>query len=368
MQTLANDRNKISDRRILQLIQSNGDCDPRKDPNLSHDDLLKIYRYMVQVRRLNERLLLLQRQGRIGFCVDSSGHEACQIGSAFALTEGDWLYPYYRDAGMCLVKGLSLKALLDHSFANEEDSSSLGRQLNVHWSSKEHNIVSSSSCVASRLAHAVGTAYAMKYKSEKSVCLTTFGEGSTSQGEFHEALNFAGVWKAPVVFLCENNQYAISLPERYQTASVSIAIKAEAYGFEGVQVEGNDVLAVYKATKTAFDKARAGGGPTLIEAITYRHGGHSSSDDPTRYRNKEELEFWKARDPIRIFKGYLMKKGLITEQEDLKIAESVDSEITSAIRMSEEIPKPALRTLFSDIYSEIPWHIKEELDEATGGT
>ena len=205
----------------------------------------------------------------------------------------------------------------------------------------------------------------MKYKNDKFVCLTTFGDGSTSQGEFHEAMNFAGVWKAPVVFLCENNQYAISLPERYQTASQSIAIKAEAYGFDGVQVEGNDILAVYRATKSAVDKARTGGGPTLIEAITYRHGGHSSSEDPTRYRNKEELDYWKSRDPIRLFKGYLTKKGLISEQEDLKIAENVDNELTSAIRESEKTPKPALTTLFTDVYSEMPWHIKEELDETT---
>ena len=352
---------------ILQVMKSDGEYDPKLEPSLSHDDLLKLYRFMVLVRRLNERLLSLQRQGRIGFCVDSSGHEACQIGSTFALTQEDWLFPYYRDAAMCLVKGLPLKSLMDHIFSNAEDSSSVGRQLNVHWSSRENKIVSSSSCVAGHLPHAVGTAYAMKYKNEKLVCLTSFGDGSTSQGEFHEAMNFAGVWKAPVIFLCENNQYAISLPERYQTASKSIAIKAEAYGFDGVQVEGNDILAVYRATKTAVDKARAGGGPTLIEAVTYRHGGHSSSDDPTRYRSKEELDYWKNRDPIRLFKGYLTKKGLISEQDDLKIAESVDNELTSAIRASEKTPKPALKTLFADVYSEMPWHIKEELDEATRG-
>jgi TPP-dependent pyruvate/acetoin dehydrogenase alpha subunit len=352
---------------MLHVLRSDGECDPKLEPSLSHDNLLNLYKFMILVRRLNERLLMLQRQGRIGFCVDSSGHEACQIGSAFALTKGDWLYPYYRDAGMCLVKGLPLKALMDHVFANAEDSSSIGRQLNVHWSSRENNIVSSSSCVASRLAHAVGTAYAMKYKNDKLVCLTTFGDGSTSQGEFHEAMNFAGVWKAPVIFLCENNHYAISTPERYQTASESIAIKAEAYGFEGVLVEGNDILAVYRATKAAVDKARSGEGPTLIEAVTYRHGGHSSSDDPSRYRSKEELDYWKGRDPIHLFQGYLTKKGLINEQEATKIAENVDSEISSAIRESEKSPKPALNTLFTDVYSEMPWHIKEELDEATKG-
>lgn len=352
--------------QILQIIRSDGEYDPNLEPHLSDDALMKLYKYMVLVRRLNERLLLLQRQGRIGFCVDSSGHEACQIGSAFALTKEDWLFPYYRDAGMCLVKGLSMKALMDHVFANADDSSSLGRQLNVHWSSREYNIVSSSSCVASRLAHAVGTAYAMKYKNDKLVCLTTFGDGSTSQGEFHEALNFAGVWKAPVIFLCENNQYAISLPGRNQTASQSIAIKAEAYGFEGVQVEGNDILAVYKATRAAVDKARNGEGPTLIEAVTYRQGGHSSSDDPTRYRDKDELEYWKTKDPIRLFKVYLEKKGLLNDREEAKILESADNELTAAIRESEKTPKPDPKTLFTDVYSEMPWHIREELDVERG--
>jgi pyruvate dehydrogenase E1 component alpha subunit len=348
---------------ILQIIKSGGECDPGLEPSLSNDDLLRIYRYMVLVRRLNERTLALQRQGRIGFCVDSSGQEACQIGGAFALNKDDWLFPYYRDPGMCLVKGVPLKQITDHIMTNAEDTS-LGRQLGVHWSFENYNIVSSSSCVASRFAHAVGTAYAMKFKGDKLVCLTSLGDGSTSQGEFHAAMNFAGVWKVPVIFLCENNQYAISLPERYQTASPSIAMKAIAYGFEGVQVDGNDVLAVYKATKAAIDMARSGGGPTLIEAITYRFGGHSSSDDPNRYRNKEELEYWKAKDPIPRFGEYLLKKGLLNEQEKTRIVEDVEKELLGALSASEKIPKPALETLFTDVYSEMPWHLKEESEDA----
>ena len=350
---------------MLQILKPNGEVDRKLEPRLSNEELRKMFRYMVLVRRLNEKLLSLQRQGRIGFCVDSSGHEACQIGSAFTLSPNDWIFPYYRDSGMCLVKGLTLKELMDHTMTNEEDAC-LGRQLNVHWASREHNIVSSSSCVASRLPHAVGTAYAIKYKNRNDVCLTSLGDGATSQGEFHSAMNFAGVWRAPVIFLVENNQYAISLPERYQTASQSIAIKAEAYGFEGVQVDGNDVLAIYKATKTAVEKARSGGGPTLIEAVTYRLGGHSSSDDPTKYRGKEELEFWKAHDAIPLFKNYLTRKGVIAEDEYGKIAQSVEEELSAAIRASEKIPKPALKTLFTDVYTEIPWHIKEEQDEALG--
>ena len=350
---------------MLQILKPNGEVDRKLEPRLTNDELRMMYRYMVLTRRLSEKLLSLQRQGRIGFCVDSSGHEACQIGSAFALSPDDWIFPYYRDSGMCLVKGLSLKEFMDHTFTNEEDAC-LGRQLNVHWASREHHIVSSSSCVAGRLPHAVGVAYAMKYKNQNEVCLTSLGDGSTSQGEFHSAMNFAGVWRAPIIFLVENNQYAISLPLRYQTASQNIAIKAEAYGFEGVQVNGNDVLAVYKATKMAVEKARAGGGPTMIEAVTYRMGGHSSSDDPARYRNKEELEYWKARDAIPLFRNYLTRKNAIREEEYDEIVQSVDEELTLAIRASEKIPKPALSTLFTDVYSEIPWHIKDERDEALG--
>ncbi len=348
-----------------RVIRSNGQFDRKLEPHLSNDYLKQIYRWMLLIRKLSERCLLLQRQGRIGFCVDSSGHEACQVGAASALTPKDWLFPYYRDAGMCLIKGITLSVLVNHIMANADDAA-YGRQLPVHWTSREHNIVSSSSFVANRLSHAVGVGYAIKYKNDDRACLTSFGEGSTSQGEFHAALNFAGVWKVPVVFLCENNQYAISLPARYQTASESIAIKAEAYGFEGVQVDGTDVLAVYAATKRALEKARSGGGPTLIEALTYRLGGHSSSDDPAKYRNKEESDYWKRRDPIPLFLEYLKEKDIITTEEASKMEQSVESELLIAFRAGEQVPKPSLATMFRDVYSEMPWHIEEELHEALG--
>jgi TPP-dependent pyruvate/acetoin dehydrogenase alpha subunit len=176
-------------------------------------------------------------------------------------------------------------------------------------------------------------------------------------------MNFAGVFNVPVIFLCQNNQYAISLPVRRQTASANIAMKAEAYGFEGVLVDGNDVLAVYKVTKAAVDKARSGGGPTLIEAVTYRMGGHSSSDDPTKYRSSEELELWKTRDPITRFRRYLAKKGLLTEQDDRKVQDEVENEIVTTIKESEKVPPPTSFSMFTDVYAEMPWHIKEEADE-----
>jgi pyruvate dehydrogenase E1 component alpha subunit len=348
---------------MLQVVRPDGEYDVKQEPNLRDEDLRKMYRYMLTVRRFNERMLLLQRQGRISFFIESNGEEACQIGCAFSLTRSDWVYQSYRDPGICLVRGGPLKMLVNQLMGNADDPNK-GRQMGAHWGYKEWNMVSLSSPVASRLAQAVGTAYAAKFKKDNIVCLVSFGEGATSQGEFHTAMNFAGVFKVPVVFFCENNQYAISLPFRRQTASENVAVKAEAYGFEGVLVDGNDVLAVYKATKAAADKARSGGGPTLIEALTYRVSGHSSSDDPNKYRNPEELEHWKARDPIKRFRIYLTKKGLITEQEDRSMQEEVESELVTAIKESEKVPPPPLLSMFTDVYSEMPWHIKEEADES----
>ncbi|MGA2199076.1 MAG: thiamine pyrophosphate-dependent dehydrogenase E1 component subunit alpha [Nitrososphaerales archaeon] len=347
---------------MLQIVRADGEYDSKLEPNLRDEDLRGMYRQMLMVRRFNERMLLLQRQGRIGFFIESTGQEACQIGSAFPLTQRDWVYESYRDPGICLVRGVPLKALVDQLMANADDPNK-GRQMGVHWGYKDWNIVSLSSPVACRLSQAVGTAYAAKIKKDNIVCLTSFGDGATSQGEFHSAMNFAGVFKVPVIFFCENNQYAISMPVRRQTASENIAVKAEAYGFEGVLVDGNDVLAVYKATKAAVDKARSGGGSTLIEAVTYRIGGHSSSDDPSKYRSAEELELWKSRDPIKRFRVYLMKKGLLTDQEDRKTRDEVDSELVATIKESEKVPAPTLLSMFTDVYAEMPWHIKEEADE-----
>jgi len=347
---------------MLQIVRADGEHDSKLEPTLRGEDLRGMYRHMLMVRRFNERMLLLQRQGRIGFFIESTGQEACQIGSAFALARSDWVYGGYRDPGICLVRGVPLKGLVDQLMANADDPNK-GRQMGVHWGYRDWNIVSISSPVACRLSQAVGTAYAAKIKKDTIVCLTSFGDGATSQGEFHSAMNFAGVFRVPVVFLCENNQYAISLPLRRQTASANIAVKAEAYGFEGVLVDGNDVLAVYKATRAAVDKARSGGGPTLIEAVTYRMGGHSSSDDASKYRGAEELELWKSRDPITRFRVYLTKKGLLTAQDDRRMQDEVDSELVSVIRESQKVPPPPRLSIFTDVYAEMPWHLREEAAE-----
>jgi pyruvate dehydrogenase E1 component alpha subunit len=347
---------------MLQVIKADGEFDPKVEPDLSHEDLLKMHRYMLTVRKLNEKGMSLQRQGRIGFFMESTGQEACQIGMSYTLSAGDWAFPSYRDPGTCLVRGVPMSALWDQIMGNSAGEGK-GRQMPVHWGFSKWKIVSLSSPIGAKLLHAVGVAYAAKYRREKAVALASFGEGATSQGEFHAAMNFAGVYKTPVVFFCENNQYAISLPVRRQTASESIAIKAEAYGFEGVQVDGNDILAVYKATKSAVDKARSGGGPTLIEAVTYRMGGHSTSDDPTIYRSADEVELWKKRDPIVRFTKYLIRKGIISEKENEKFLEQIDSEMTKVIKEREVIAPPDVSTLFTDVYSEMPWHLREEANE-----
>jgi pyruvate dehydrogenase E1 component alpha subunit len=356
---------------MLQVIRADGEFDPKVEPDLSHEDLLKMHRYMLTVRRFNEKGMSLQRQGRIGFFIESTGQEACQIGMSYTLSPIDWAFPSYRDPGTCLVKGVPLSALFDQIMGNSADEAH-GRSMPVHWGFSKWKIVSLSSPIGSKLLHAVGIAYAAKFRGEKSIALASLGEGATSQGEFHAAMNFAGIWKTPVVFFCENNQYAISLPVRRQTASESIAIKAEAYGFEGVQIDGNDILAVYKATKSAVDKARSGGGPTLIEAITYRMGGHSTSDDPSVYRSAEEVELWKKRDPITRFTAYLIKKGVLSEQDNERYMKEIDAEMAQLVKEREAIPQPASSTLFTDVYSEMPWHLREEAeefmrDEGSGG-
>jgi len=347
---------------ILQIIKADGDFDPKLEPEISEQDLLKMHKQMLTVRKFNERGMPLQRQGRIGFFMESTGQEACQVGSANALTPKDWAFPSYRDPGICLVRGVPLSTLWDQMMGNSVDESK-GRSLPTHWSFKKWNIVTLSSPIGSKLLHAVGVAYAAKHKRDKVVAFASLGEGATSQGEFHAAMNFAGVYRTPVVFFCENNQYAISLPVRRQTASASIAVKAEAYGFEGFQIDGNDILAVYKATKSAVEKARAGDGPTLIEAITYRMGGHSTSDDPSVYRSSEEVEHWKKRDPILRFTAYLKNKGMLTDQENKRLQEETEQEVSSVVKQRLTVPPPAKSSLFTDVYSEMPWHLQEEADE-----
>ncbi len=345
---------------LIQILDLDGRVKHDEELALSEKDLVELHRWMTLIRVLDTRMLSLQRQGRIGFYGVATGEEAAVIGSAYALQKQDWIFPALRQGGAALMRGMPLTLLIAQCYGNSLDVQK-GRQMPCHYSYKPANFVAWSSCIGTQLPHAVGAAWAAKLKKDPIVVMAYLGDGATSEGDFHVSLNFAGVFKLPVVFTCQNNQWAISVPFRRQTASESIAIKARAYGFEGVQVDGNDVLAVYRVAREAVEKARAGGGPTLIEAVTYRLEGHSSSDDPTRYRDEEEVQEWKKRDPIERFRKYLEREGLWNARKEAQLQEELNMQITQAIKEAEAAPLPSVESLFEDVYAEMPTHLKEQL-------
>jgi pyruvate dehydrogenase E1 component alpha subunit len=347
---------------LLQIIKPTGDYVEAMEPEISEEELRRLYRLMVLVRNLDIRGLQLQRQGRIGFYIGVLGQEAAHLGSAYALKPDDWVFPAYREMGVALLRGVSLRQVMNQYFANAEDIQK-GRQLMNLYGAKSANFVTGSAPIATQIPHAVGAALAAKIRGDRIVTLVYFGDGATSENDFHAGMNFGGVFKTPTIFFCQNNHYAISLPLEKQTAAESIAIKAKAYGFDGVRVDGNDILAVYRATREAVEKARKGGGPTLIEAVTYRMGPHSSSDDPKRYRTEQELEEWQKRDPITRFRRYLEKKGIWNDSEEKKAQDDANREIDETVAYAEKIPRPALETLFTDVYADMPWHLEEQLRE-----
>lgn len=344
---------------VLQIIDERGKVPHGLEPNLSDEDLLEIYRYMILTRTADAAGLTLQRQGRIGPYVPCIGHEAAHVGSAYALEPSDWIFPHYRSQGAAFTRGMPLKVFFAELFGRTTDLAK-GHQMPNSLGDRSINYVSLSAPVGAMLPHAVGVALAAKYRKDKLVTLAYFGEGATSSNEFHTALNFAGVFKAPTVFFCHNNQYAISVPLSKQTAAASIAAKAVAYGFEGVRVDGNDVIAVYRVTKEAVEKARSKNLPTLIEALTYRVGPHSSVDDPSRYRSEEEVTEWHRKDPVDRFKLYLENKNVLGKEQDEKLRTEIERDVDLAVKETEAIPPPELHTLVEDVYAEIPSHLAEE--------
>jgi pyruvate dehydrogenase E1 component alpha subunit len=328
--------------------------DPELQADLKEDDLREIYRHMALARRADQEGTNLQRQGELGVYTPLLGQEAAQIGAAYALEEEDWIFPSYRELGMALVRKIDPVDIL-HLFR--------GTWHGGLWDPREHRFALFSVPVATQCLHGTGFAIAAKIDGAKIVTLTCFGDGATSEGDFHEGCNFAGVWKAPVVFFCQNNQYAISVPLAKQTAAPTIAAKALGYGFPGVRVDGNDVLAVYAVTKDAVRRAREGGGPTLIEAVTFRMGPHSTADDPTRYRTEEEMQRWRALDPLHRFTLYLEREGVLGEDWKQKV-EAEATEMARHIR-AEIVgagPRPAAE-LFEWVYSQIPPILRRDRDE-----
>lgn len=344
---------------LLVALREDGSVDPGVDPGLDGETLLFLFRKMVFLRALDEKALNLQRAGRIGFYIGAAGQEAAEVGSGFPLRKDDWLFPSYRDQGVALLHGYPLSDLLGQLFGNSVDVTK-GRQMPNHWCDRAARVVSVSSPVATQLPQAVGVAYASRLRGEKVAVIAYFGDGGSSTGEFHVGMNFAGVFRTPNVFFCSNNQYAISMPFAKQTASGSIAVKAAAYGFPGIRVDGNDVLAVVRATRDALERAREGEGPTLIEALTYRMGAHSTSDDPTRYRSAEELEAWRRKDPILRFAAHLTRQGLLDESTEKSAMEAAREEVQRAVSACEAAPPVSPGSLVEDVYAEAPWHLREQ--------
>ena len=319
---------------------------------LGDDDLLRMYRCMLLARRVDERMWILNRQGKAAFVISCQGHEAAQVGAAYNLRPGyDYVYPYYRDAGIALSLGQTARDQFLSLLARREDPNSAGRQMPGHYSSRELNIVTASAPVGVQYPQATGTALAFKMRGEDGVVLACGGEASTSGGDWHEAMNFAGIHDLPVVFLVENNLYAISVPAKVQIAG-SIAGRAEGYGFPGIEVDGNDLLAVYEAAREAFERARAGEGPTLIEAKTYRLTAHSSDDDDRRYREREEIEAWRRKDPIARFEKYLEEAGLLDEEKKEEMAAWIKAEVDEAVEYAEAAPYADPEETLERVYAE----------------
>jgi len=347
----------------LQILDETG-TKVGKAPRLKRETLLRMYRSIVRTRAFDDRCMKLQRTGRIGFSIPNKGVEATSVGAAAALDAAqDWIAPHYRDFAMMFYLGIDINGMFDNMFGNADDNAR-GRQMPVHFSFRDPvKWLSISSPLGTQIPQAVGVAMAMKKRQESGIALTTFGDGSTSTLGFHSGMNFAGVFRAPVVFLCQNNQWAISCPSEQQTASESYAIKGEAYGIPGVKVDGNDVLAVYRAVSEAVKRARAGDGPTLIEAVTFRMGGHSTSDDPSRYVDAALFAKWEKRDPLTRFEIWLKSEGHLSDESAAAIRKEADAEMMAAAKAAEAKPKPALGTIFGDVWEQMPPHLERQMDD-----
>lgn len=339
----------------FQILDKEGSVLPESEvflPHLGKDLLIEMYRNMVISRMADTKGFNLQRSGRMTTFAQVTGQEAAQVGACSAMEKEDWMFPAFREISAYYARKTPLYLFYLYNMGHE-----MGQQF-----PKELNNFSHSVPVASHLLHAVGVAWAAKMKKDTIATVVFFGDGATSEGDFHEAMNFAGVFKTPTVFVCQNNQYAISVSRENQTAAKTIAQKAIAYGFRGIQVDGNDVLAMYAATKEALDNAKKGGGPTLIEAFTYRLADHTTSDDAKQYRKQEEVEQWKPLDPIPRFKKYLEKEGLWTEQDEQNLLKEGEQIVEAAVKKAEDFPKPSPEDIFKFTFAEMTPPLNSQLE------
>lgn len=351
--------------KAFQILRPDGTLvKGQKAPDISDPDLTRIFETIVMNREIDERMLTVQRQGRIGFYMQSRGEEASIIAPAYATNNKDWLLMCYRELGALLWRGMTLETFTNQLFGNDIDLVK-GRQMPCHYSDRDIGLVSVSSPVSTQIPQAAGIGWAMRLKKEKNVCVCFMGEGGTSEGDFHVGMNFAAVYRANVVFICRNNGWAISTPASVQSASETFAQKGEAYGMPGILVDGSDIFAMIKTSQDAVARARAGKGPTFIEALTYRFSAHSSSDDPSVYRDeKAEAEKYQDRDPLARLRHYMKKKKLWTKDYEDELCGKYQAAIMAAVKVAEARPMPITETVFDDVFSYYPWHIREQREEA----
>jgi pyruvate dehydrogenase E1 component alpha subunit len=343
----------------LSVLNEKAELDKKLEPEIPEELLLKLHRAMLLGRRFDERLLSLQRQGRIGTFAPITGQEAAQLGAVALLRPSDWFVPSFRETGAELWRGRTMESVL-LAFGGYNEAALVRDE-----SKEKHNDLPVAVPVGTQVLHAAGIGWAIKYRKTDEVVMTFFGDGATSEGDFHEGLNFTGVYQVPAIFVCQNNQWAISVPRSKQTRSKTLAQKALAYGIPGIQVDGNDVLAVYAAAKEAVERARSNNGPTMIECVTYRMMMHTTADDPKKYRKEEEVEGWRKRDPIVRYQKYMTDKGLLSKEKIEALEAEIKDEIQAAVDRAEEIMKTAGDPLdmFEHAYAEMPPHLVEQREE-----
>ena len=329
---------------------------------LDRERVREFFTHMLRVRCVDQRMLKLQRAGRIGFVGSSYGLEGAMIGAAMPLEQRDWLWSGLREGGAAVARGLPLSEYVAQMYCNANDTAR-GRQMCNHFQHKGTNYPSWSSVIGTQIPHGVGAAFASKRRGEDVVHAIHFGDGATSSNGFHSGMNFGAVWKVPAVFVCTDNGWAISVASSAQTAAESFADKAKAYGMPGREVDGNDVLACRQAMAEAVDFARSGGGPSLIVLKTYRMLGHSSSDDPSKYRSDEEVESWAQRDPIARYERFLVERGALEAGERESLEKELLAEIDAVIHEQEAAPPMALKTLVEDVYADVPYHLRRQYNE-----
>lgn len=355
-------RDSDPDVGLFTVLREDGSADPATDPHIPSATLLSAYRHMRRLRLLDARMILLQRQGRIGFYGACTGQEAVPIATGLVCGADDWVFPALREQSVMLVRGFPLKEFVAQVFGNSGDVQK-GRQMPSHQAGRAVHQVSWSSCIGPQIPQAVGAAWAMKLRRASSVAFGFSGDGATSQPDFHAAMNFAGVYQVPAVLVCQNNHWSISVPTARQTASRTLAVKGRAYGVPSVRVDGNDVLAVLKVLGDARARALRGEGPTFVEALTYRIGAHSTSDDPSRYRSDAEVEAWKRKDPVDRLAKHLRHASLVDDAWEKALEEELTAEIAEVVKVVEALPPPPRSSLFDDVYAELPPHLRAQRAE-----